>query len=108
MVERFHPELVSNLTTSIGIFALAFSHFLKKQVRLEQDNRCDNCGKKTKLQIHHRVPQSMGGNDNRENAVGLCGDCHREADEKALEEGIIYPGIKINQAPVFLFKRQKK
>ncbi len=65
-----------------GISFLAFSKELKEQVRKEQGGICDWCGKKTKkLQIHHIIPQRMKGKDTRDNAVGLCGDCHRYWDE---------------------------
>jgi len=69
---------------------LAFSKELKEQVRKEQEGRCDWCGKKVKkLQIHHIIPQRMKGSDTRENAVGLCEDCHRYWDELSLQ-GVFY------------------
>lgn len=71
---------------------------------MEQGNVCGDCGeKKKKLQIHHIVPQSMGGSDERENAVGLCPSCHKKWDELA-REGVIYPGVPIEQAT----EKQKK
>lgn len=42
------------------------------------------CGRKVKkLQIHHIIPQLLEGKDTRDNAIGLCGDCHKIADEMA-------------------------
>jgi uncharacterized protein with PIN domain len=78
---------------ALGLYALsffAFSKELKKQVRKEQKGVCDWCGRKVKkLQIHHIIPQSMKGKDTRENAVGLCPDCHRYWDELSLK-GVFY------------------
>ena len=62
----------------------------KRAVRKEQEGRCDWCGKKVKkLQIHHIIPQRMKGKDTRENAVGLCEDCHRYWDDLSFQ-GIFY------------------
>jgi 5-methylcytosine-specific restriction endonuclease McrA len=90
----------------IGLYAVAFGAFgkkLKRQVRQEQGGACAECGQSPcNLQIHHIVPQSRGGSDRRENAVGLCGekdeDCHEIWDQLALKQGIIYPGKPISEA----------
>ena len=80
-------------SVALGLYALsffAFSKELKEQVRKEQKGVCDWCGRKVKkLQIHHIIPQSMKGKDTRENAVGLCPDCHRYWDELSFQ-GIFY------------------
>ena len=92
MKERLKPILEVGITAFAlyGLSLLAFSEELKKQVRKEQGGRCDWCGKKVKkLQIHHIIPQSMGGSDTRENAVGLCEDCHRYWDKLSFQ-GIFY------------------
>lgn len=91
---------------------LSFGRRTKDQIKDEQGGRCADCGTKTRLEAHHRVPQSMGGSDERSNGVGLCGpkanDCHEKWDRLALEDGIIYPGIPIENAPRSLFRRRKK
>jgi 5-methylcytosine-specific restriction endonuclease McrA len=86
MIERvISPEVVIDSFGLIGI-ALAFSRRLKEEIRKKQDNVCASCGKKVKkLQIHHIIPQSMGGPDTEDNAVGLCPNCHQEWDERAKE-----------------------
>jgi Restriction endonuclease len=92
MKERLKPILeVGIIALALyGLNFLAFSKELKEQVRKEQEGRCDWCGKKVKkLQIHHIIPQSMGGSDTRENAVGLCEDCHRHWDKLSFQ-GIFY------------------
>lgn len=76
----------------VGISLLSFPSGIKRQVRKEQNNICAKCETKVKkLQIHHIIPQSMGGSDKRSNAVGLCPPDHNEADIEALEKGIFFP-----------------
>jgi uncharacterized protein with PIN domain len=92
MKERLKPILEIGITAFAlyGLSFLAFSNELKEQVRKEQGGRCDWCGKKVKkLQIHHIIPQRMKGKDTRENAVGLCDDCHRYWDDLSFQ-GIFY------------------
>jgi HNH endonuclease len=84
-----------------GVCNLAFSKRIKADVRDEQNNICANCGEQTnKLEIHHIHPQSQGGSDNRDNAVGLCGpkynDCHQCVDLNALEDHIYWDGTPIS------------
>jgi len=49
----------------------------------------------------------MGGSDRRENGVALCPNCHLEADNDAMLNGITYPQIPIEQAPANLFKNKQ-
>ena len=95
VLKRTNEKLLLFSTVALGIYALsflAFSRELKDQVRKEQKGICAWCGKKPKkLTIHHIVPQSMGGKDTRENAVGLCRSCHDYWDEQALKKGVFYP-----------------
>lgn len=80
--EIFIPIVSILSLTAISFFA--FSKELKEQVRKEQEGMCGMCKRKVKkLQIHHIIPQSLGGSDKRENAIGLCSECHRIADEMA-------------------------
>lgn len=55
---------------------------------------------------HHRLCESMGGTDTRVNLVPLCSDevngCHRKWDRLTQEEGIVFPGIPIEEVPVEL------
>ena len=45
--------------------------------------RCWRCGRKTKLQKCHIVPDALGGLDAPDNFVLLCLRCHREAPDVA-------------------------
>lgn len=79
--------------TSIGIFAIGFSKAIRKEVYEDQMGVCHSCGKwYPKLQTHHRVPRFFNGSNTKDNAVGLCPDCHLEADRQAFK-GIIYPQV---------------
>lgn len=42
---------------------------------------CAGCGAPA-TQLHHIVPRHMGGHNNIENIVALCGECHAKAHEK--------------------------
>jgi len=79
----------------LGLLALgmAFRRAIKHEVRTRQEGRCDNCGAAvgTGLQTHHIKPESLGGSSERiENAVGLCQNCHKTADDLAFK-GVLYP-----------------
>jgi cytochrome c553 len=93
MKERLKPILEVGITAFAlyGLSFLAFSKELKQQVRKEQGGICADCGDKPKkLEIHHIIPQSMKGKDTRDNAVGLCSDCHEKWDALALFKGIFF------------------
>ena len=93
MKERLKPILEVGIIAFglYGLSFLAFSKELKERVRKEQKGICADCGTKPKkLEIHHIIPQSMGGADTRENAVGLCPECHEKWDELAFLKKIFY------------------
>jgi 5-methylcytosine-specific restriction endonuclease McrA len=44
---------------------------------LERDGwRCQRCGRRDRLQIHHIIRRSQSGADCEENLIVLCGECH--------------------------------
>ena len=51
-----------------------------EQLRLEvlqRDNwRCQNCGRRENLEVHHRKMRSQGGGDSDTNLITLCHSCH--------------------------------
>jgi len=52
---------------------------LRLQV-LRRDNwRCQSCGAKANLEVHHQEFRSHSGDDSEQNLITLCGRCHREA-----------------------------
>ena len=70
----------------LGLTALSFTAFpkmLRFLVREEQGNCCADCGiEDKKLEIHHIIPESKGGSQTRDNAIGLCHSCHQEWDRQ--------------------------
>ena len=71
----------------LGLAALSFTAFpkwIRFLVREEQDGCCADCGMKCeKLEVHHIVPESKGGSQTRDNAIGLCHSCHQDWDRQA-------------------------
>ena len=46
---------------------------------LERDGwRCQVCGNRQQLDIHHIFPRSRGGTDSQDNLTTLCRTCHGE------------------------------
>jgi 5-methylcytosine-specific restriction endonuclease McrA len=55
---------------------------LRRQI-LERDRwRCQHCGSRQNLQIHHEEPRSQSGDDVEENLITLCNSCHRRAHDR--------------------------
>ena len=81
-----------------------FSSGVKKQARDKANNRCEACGKKGSLEVHHEIPQVFKGKDNIGNAKVLCRKCHERADFNVIEYGIDMNGVTLNQLPEFRFK----
>jgi 5-methylcytosine-specific restriction endonuclease McrA len=45
---------------------------------LERDGwRCQSCGRKENLQVHHIQPRGRLGDDAEENLITLCSSCHK-------------------------------
>jgi 5-methylcytosine-specific restriction protein A len=45
---------------------------------LERDGwRCQHCGRRDQLHIHHLIRRSQSGADCEENLIALCSECHR-------------------------------
>lgn len=81
----------------IELSQYAFTAETKETIRKRQGYCCAECGKKGHTEVHHKVPQAMGGSDEMVNGVALCPQDHDKWDELA-REGIIYPGIPIAEA----------
>lgn len=48
----------------------------KKAVHQRDKYKCRKCGAFSDLQLHHVVPQRLGGADDSYNLVCLCHECH--------------------------------
>ena len=49
---------------------------LRKQVLRRDGWRCQNCGTRSQLEIHHKDFRSQGGDDSDANLITLCVACH--------------------------------
>lgn len=59
-----------------------YRHYLNKKLR----NTCQLCGwNKTKCDIHHKMPLSEGGNNESENIILICPNCHRMIHNKLIK-----------------------
>jgi len=44
---------------------------------LERDGwRCQQCGRRSQLEVHHTYRRSRGGSDSQDNLITLCRTCH--------------------------------
>lgn len=55
---------------------------LQKQVHQRDEHQCVNCGSDGRLEVHHIVPVSAGGENVVSNLVTLCKPCHLAAENK--------------------------
>lgn len=49
---------------------------LCEQVLRRDSWRCQCCGSKSNLEVHHKNFRSQGGDDSEVNLITLCVDCH--------------------------------
>ena len=48
----------------------------KKKLFKRANNKCEECGKKVQLEIHHIKPKQQGINNSLKNLKFLCHECH--------------------------------
>jgi 5-methylcytosine-specific restriction endonuclease McrA len=49
---------------------------LREQVLRRDCWKCQGCGTRSNLEVHHRQFRSQGGNDSEVNLITLCVECH--------------------------------
>jgi 5-methylcytosine-specific restriction endonuclease McrA len=49
---------------------------LQQQVLRRDGWRCQNCGRRSNLEVHHKKFRSQSGDDSEENLITLCAECH--------------------------------
>ena len=49
---------------------------LREQVLRRDGWRCQCCGTRWNLEVHHNKFRSQGGDDSEENLISLCARCH--------------------------------
>ena len=49
---------------------------LRRQVLRRDGWRCQCCGGRLNLEVHHKELRSQGGDDSEQNLITLCAACH--------------------------------
>jgi len=49
---------------------------LREQVLRRDGSRCQCCGTRSNLEVHHKEFRSQGGDDSEQNLITLCVACH--------------------------------
>jgi ATP-dependent DNA helicase RecQ len=49
---------------------------LREQVLQRDGWRCQSCGARSNLEVHHKDFRSQGGDDSEQNLITLCSSCH--------------------------------
>jgi 5-methylcytosine-specific restriction endonuclease McrA len=62
--------------------ALKSFQLLRNSVLRRDGWRCQSCGSRLGLEVHHITPRSKLGDDVEENLITLCWECHRRIHSK--------------------------
>ena len=54
---------------------------LRQQVLRRDGWRCQTCGSRSNLEVHHKEFRSQGGDDSEENLITLCTNCHENVHQ---------------------------
>lgn len=65
-----------------------------RKVMITPNSCCGKCGCKDNLEIHHMLPVVLGGDNNDDNLLILCSDCHHKVTTIYDEWLRKYPQIK--------------
>lgn len=57
---------------------------IARYVRRRAGHRCQWCGRKTVLHVHHLRPVALGGSHSPANLVAICPGCHEHAHGRDL------------------------
>ena len=49
---------------------------LQKQILRRDGWRCQGCGTRSNLEVHHKEFRSQSGDDSEQNLITLCVECH--------------------------------
>jgi hypothetical protein len=70
---------------------------ITQKLIIERDNgRCKSCGTDKYLTVHHIIPRNEGGDEDFDNLITLCLDCHNEIEPLRLNK---YQIIGFNLPP---------
>lgn len=61
-------------------------HELRQEILQRDGWRCQSCGRRRDLQIHHIEARSRLGGDCEQNLITLCADCHQAIHRRCSSE----------------------
>lgn len=59
---------------------MGFTENVKARVIARDDHQCYICHDDTYIEVHHKLPQNLGGGHEEDNLVTLCRRCHRHVE----------------------------
>jgi 5-methylcytosine-specific restriction endonuclease McrA len=59
---------------------------LRRQVLRRDGWKCQICGSRQNLQVHHKELRSQQGSDDELNLITLCADCHEGLHRGAIQK----------------------
>ena len=68
-------------------------HQLRQEILRRDGWRCQSCGTRANLEVHHKEFRSHCGTDSEQNLITLCATCHEQAHrnrERSINKGIAY------------------
>lgn len=92
--QRVVTELIERATNSENWSALnyrnlsGFTDALKDKIKERDQDCCQVCGEHGRLEVHHIVPQKLGGDHHPDNLITLCISCHRAIETRDLDYAI--------------------
>ena len=69
-------SLVGPKTTALRLDPTSYES-LRQQVLRRDGWRCQFCGARANLEVHHQQFRSHTGDDSEENLITLCASCHQ-------------------------------
>ncbi|MGQ9554912.1 MAG: HNH endonuclease [Anaerolineae bacterium] len=69
---------------------------MREQVLRRDHYRCQRCGKRMNLHVHHKKPVSRGGKDELSNLITLCDECHAKQHPRA--KGLILSSSRLRRS----------
>lgn len=100
---RYNADIISNIVNASedyvkdvisGRVEYGLSDKERDQILKRDNYRCQNCGSKNDLEVHHIIPISKGGDKSDENLCTLCFDCHMNIAHRETTSDVNYDTIE--------------
>ena len=81
---------MSNACPKVRVLRLRSEEYadLRDAVLRRDDWRCQFCGSKVSLQVHHQQFRSRSGEDKPDNLITLCASCHTDLHHVGQKHGL--------------------